>query len=124
MSAYFLVRSYFNYTYRYVVTPKVLNEYRATLVKHYMATGKSESDAKAAADADARSYIQERYAESAHHNTREQRSEVIVPHRANGAMITAACLAAVSALPYVVAGINAHRRYPRSKLPTSRNSSP
>ena len=37
-------------------------------------------------------------------------------HRANGAMITAACLAAVSALPYVVAGINAPPKVPKVEV--------
>lgn len=116
VSAYFLVRSYFNYTYRYVVTPKVLNEYRARLIQHYLATGKTDSDAKAAADADTHSYIQERYAESAHHNTENNDRKSSFLHRANGAMITAACLAAVSALPYVVAGINASPKVPKVEV--------
>jgi hypothetical protein len=68
-SAILLACSYFNYTYRYVVTPKVLRDYRASLVAYYLSIGRTEDVAKSTADAETHAYIQERYAESAHNNT-------------------------------------------------------
>jgi len=116
VSALFLVRSYFNYTYRYVITPKELNTYRAGLVAYYVAKGNSESAATDAAKKDTLAYLQERYAESAHENTVNNDKKSWHLHRANGAMIFAAGLAAVSAVPYVAASINAPPKVPKVEV--------
>jgi len=116
LSAALLARSYFNYTYRYVVTPKALREYRAGLVVHYLSTGKTEDEAKSTADAETHAYIQERYAESAHNNTVNNDRKSRFLHLANGCMLAAAVLAAASAGPYVVAAIFSSHNVPKVEV--------
>ena len=105
LSAALLARSYFNYTYRYVVTPKVLRDYHAGLVAYYLSIEKSKDEATSLAEAETRAYIQDRYAVSAHDNTANNDRKSYYLHLANGCMLAAAVLAAVSAGPYVVAAI-------------------
>src|SRR5437867_3886209 len=105
LSAALLARSYFNYTYRYVATPKVLRDYHNGLVAHYLSTGSNDAEAKSMADAETHAYIQERYAESAHDNTVNNDRKSYYLYLANGWMLAAAVLAAASAGPYVVTAI-------------------
>ena len=124
LSAALLARSYFNYTYRYVVTPKVLRDFRAGLVAHYLSIGKPENEAASLAEAETHAYIQERYAESAHANTVNNDRKSYYLHLANGCMLAAAVLAAVSAGPYVVASILSYPKEPKVEVTNLKELTP
>lgn len=97
VSAVYLARSYFGYTYRYVATPKQVRDHHTRIRKAYVTAGGAEEHATTFSDVKILEYIQERYAESAHHNTLINDKKSWLLHQANGAMLTAL-------LPAVVAG--------------------
>ena len=98
VSAAYLARSYFGYTYRYVATPKQVRDHHTGIKTAYVTAGGAGEHATAFADARILEYIQERYAESAHHNTLINDKKSWFLHRANGAMLAAL-------LPAVAAGV-------------------
>ena len=79
----FLFRSYYNYTYRYIATPKVIKEHLSALTKYHVSQGRPESDA----EAELIEYIGDRYAESAHTNTDANDRKSGYLHKANGCLI-------------------------------------
>lgn len=97
VSAYFLARSYFGYTYRYVATPKQVRDHHANVKATYVAAKLDAAAATYYADTKVLEYIQERYAEAAHHNTLNNDRKSYFLHMANGAMI-------VALVPAVAAG--------------------
>ena len=96
VSAFFLARSFFNYTYRYVATPKAVLDYHREVNAAHKQAGKTQQESIAAADSAATAYIQERYSECAHHNTSNNDRKSFFLHLANGAMIFALLPAAVA----------------------------
>ena len=97
VSGVYLARSYFGYTYRYVATPKVVRDHHTKVKEAYTAVGRTETEAQDSADKAVVAYIQERYAESAHHNTLNNDRKSSLLHRANGAMIVALVPAVIAA---------------------------
>ena len=97
VSVFFLARSYFGFTYRYVATPKEVRDYHAAVKNTYLTASVAPELAAYYADEKVLAYIQERYAEAAHHNTTNNDKKSYFLHLANGAMIAAL-------LPAVVAG--------------------
>ena len=97
VAVFFLTRSYFGFVYRYVATPKQVRDHHASVKNAYVGAGVTPELASYYADDKVLEYIQERYAETAHHNTLNNDRKSYFLHLANGAMIGAL-------LPAVVAG--------------------
>ena len=97
LSAHYLARSYFGYTYRYVATPKQVRDHHAAVKATYIAAAVDAVSSTQYANKKVLEYIQERYAEAAHHNTLNNDRKSYFLHMANGAMI-------VALIPAVAAG--------------------
>ncbi len=107
VSTYFLARSYFGFTYRYVATPKQVRDYHADVKAAYVNASVTPDLAAHYADEKILEYIQERYAETAHHNTQNNDRKSHFLHQANGAMIGALAPAVVAGLAYLYGSYHA-----------------
>ena len=95
---YFLIRSYFNYSYGYIATSQELKDYRDKLIEFY----KAESNPEEKAEKDIEEYINSQYAEHTHLNAQSNDLKSYYIHKANGFLIATLLAAFVSSIPYVV----------------------
>lgn len=101
VSVFFLARSYFGFTYRYVATPKEVRDHHAAVASVYVAANVAPSLARQYADDKILEYLEERYAEAAHHNTLNNDRKSYFLHLANGAMLCALLPAAVAGCAFL-----------------------
>jgi len=94
---YFLIKSYFNYSYGYIATSQELKDYRDKLIEFYKAESKSEE----IAEKDLEEYINSQYAEHTHLNAQSNDLKSYYIHKANGFLIATLLAAFVSSIPYV-----------------------
>jgi hypothetical protein len=105
-TAYFLIRSYHNYTYGYVATPKQFLEYHQQLVEYYRAIGSDPVEA----DNELEKQINEQYAQYATQNTQNNDSKSEYLHRANSSLIYSLILVLACALPYLFLSLTGNGR--------------
>ena len=108
-TAYFFVRSYFNYEYGYIATAKEIKDYRDLLLAYYVAQGNSPHDASQTAERETLDYIDAEYARYAEKNAANNGRKSSFLHKANYALILAILSAGISAVPYVISSVNAPR---------------
>lgn len=93
---YFLYRSYYSYTYRYIAPPKQLKDYYDGLADYYK-INQGQTDE---ADKEFEAYIKERYAACAEVNRWNNNAKSAFLHKANTWLIGAVVSALISAIPY------------------------
>ena len=89
LSAYFLVRSYYNYEYGYAPTPLEIKAFKEGLVAYYVALGEKEATAVQKADEEALEHVDAEYAAHADRNAKNNNRKSSFIHNANGALICA-----------------------------------
>ncbi len=95
---YFLIRSYFNYSYGYIATSQELKDYRDNLIEFY----KADPNPEEKSEKDLEEYINSQYAEHTHLNVQSNDLKSYYIHKANGFLIATILVAFVSSIPYVV----------------------
>lgn len=94
-SVFFLIRSYFNYSYRYVPTSSEIKKYNDDLTKFYEGDqGKAKTDLE--------SYLISEYAANTHTNSINNDSKAAYLHKAKSFMIGALISLFFASLPYFV----------------------
>ena len=83
LTIYYLIRSYYGYTYRYIPTPKEIDDYRKQLKEYHERVGNSEERVII----EIKEFLTERYAISTHKNTWNNDSKSGFLHKANTALI-------------------------------------
>jgi hypothetical protein len=83
ITIYYLIRSYYGYTYRYIPTPKEIDDYRKQLKEYHERVGNSEEQVII----EIKEFLTERYAISTHKNTWNNDSKSGFLHKANKALI-------------------------------------
>lgn len=101
VTIYFLIRSYFNYSYGYIATPKELKEHFEALVIYYSNIGES----KQSAEKELEEYINSEYAAHTHRNTQNNDTKSSYLHKANGFLIASLVFIILAGLPYVAKSI-------------------
>ena len=101
VTIYFLIKSYFNYSYGYIATPKELKEHFEALVAYYSNNGGSRQDA----EKELEEYINSEYAEHTHRNIQNNDTKSSYLHRANGFLIASLVFIILAGLPYVAKSI-------------------
>jgi len=89
LSAYFLVRSYYNYEYGYAPTPLEIKTFKEGLVAYYVALGETPAAAVKKADEEALEHVDAEYAVHADRNAKNNNRKSSFIHNANGALICA-----------------------------------
>ena len=102
ITVYFLFRSYFNYTYGYIATPKELLEYLELLISHNKHHGKTKSDAETSL----MEYIDTEYASKTHINIYANDLKSYNLHKANGFLIVSVVFVFFAGLTYTWSSIN------------------
>ena len=97
-AAYYLIRSRFNYTYRYIPTPKKVNEYRDGLIAHYNSLGNKSPNV----NLEVEQWLNPEYGECTHVNTLNNDNKSARFHSANKFMIIALVFTFFSSIPYIV----------------------
>jgi hypothetical protein len=106
LTIYFLIRSYYGYTYRYLPTSEELRDYRERLEQYYQ----TESHNLAGIDAEMESYIRAAYARCAHKNTINNDSKSGYLYKANGFLILTLICGLLCTVPYLWAKTNQPER--------------
>lgn len=106
-TTYFLIRSYFNYAYGYVPTPKEIRDYREKLVAYYVSMRLSNDAASKKADKETLEYIDTEYATHAHRNIQNNDTKSAYLHKANGALILSMIFTVAAGLPHLAGSIAA-----------------
>ncbi len=101
IAIYFLVRSYFNYSYSYIATPKELKDYMDSLIVYYEQNGGNKKDA----ESELEDYVNSEYAKHTHKNTENNDIKSHYIHRANGYLIASLVLVILAGLPYVAKSV-------------------
>lgn len=101
VSAYFLIRSLFNFSYGYIATPLEILKYQEGLVAFHEGAGMSTPDAKELAEEETLDYIGAEYAKYADRNSKNNDIKSTYLHRANGAMIAAVVCGGAAGAVYV-----------------------
>jgi hypothetical protein len=101
VTIFFLIKSYFNYSYGYIATPKELKEHFEALVAYYSDINGSRQDA----EKELEEYINSEYAEHTHRNTQNNDTKSSYLHKANGFLITSLVFVILAGLPYVAISI-------------------
>ncbi len=95
---YYLIRSYYGYTYRYIPTPKEIEKYREELVAYYEAEGTPEGDP----GTEIKDFLLDRYAICTHENTINNDSKSAYFHKANTSLIFTLILVILCSIPYLL----------------------
>lgn len=99
IAAYWLIRSYYDYSYGYIATSQELKEYFEKLtVLHAGNTTLSEQKLE--------EYINSQYAEHTHRNVNNNDRKAYCIHMANGFLIAAVCFVFLSSIPYLLNSIS------------------
>jgi len=97
ITIYYLIQSYFNYSYGYIATSQELKEYRDKLLKFYA----GQPNFKNQVEKELEEYINSQYAEHTHLNVQNNDSKSFFIHKANGFLIATLITAFVCSIPYV-----------------------
>lgn len=101
ITIYYLIRSYFNYSYGYIATPKELKKYYEQMISYYG----GDDDAIRKADSELEEYVNAQYAEHTHRNTENNDRKSFYIHKANGFLIASIITAFIGGIPYVIDSI-------------------
>lgn len=101
VTIFYLVRSYFNYSYGYIATSKELNDYFNGLVEFYSQNGGTQHDA----EEELEKYVNSEYASHTHINTANNDRKSYYIHKANGFLIASLVFVILSGLPYVAKSV-------------------
>lgn len=97
-SVYYLIKSYFGYTYKFLPTPKELEQYWNKLREYY----KTQDVDYKTADAEFEQYIENSYVDSTTENTWNNDSKSEYLHKANRAMVWCLVLILACSFPVLV----------------------
>lgn len=97
ITVYFLFRSYYNQTYRYVPTPLKMKEYYVVLEKYY-----KEYNIDRDVNSDIQEIINNHYAEATDDNAYRNDSKSAYMHKANTSLIFALIFTMVCFVPYFI----------------------
>lgn len=98
-SIYFLIRSYFNYSYGYIATPEELKHYYDKLIAYYKAINAGVGSNAAE---ELEEYITCEYAKYAHRNALNNNQKSYYLHKANGFLVGALITILLSGIPYLI----------------------
>lgn len=98
ITVYFLIRSYYNYSYGYIATSQEMKEYCEQLIYFYGA----DPDAEKKANADLEEWINSEYAVHTHRNVLNNDRKSGYIHKANGFLLVALLATFVSGVPYAI----------------------
>lgn len=101
LTVYFLVKSYFGYSYGYIATPKELREYYFSLLEYHSSNSGSQQDV----EKELEEYINSEYADHTHRNTKNNDTKSSHLHKANGFLIASLVFIIFSGLPYVAKSV-------------------
>jgi hypothetical protein len=101
VTIFYLVRSYFNYSYGYIATPKELGEYFGSLVEYQSQNGGTRQDA----ERELEEYVNSEYATHTHRNTEKNDLKSSYLHKANGYLIASLVFVVFTGLPYVAKSV-------------------
>lgn len=96
MTVFYLVRSRYNWSYRYVATPKKVNEFREGLISYYESIDDDSTDV----DLEVEEWLNPEYAECTHVNTLNNDNRSAFLHRATFYLIVALVFTFFSSIPY------------------------
>ena len=98
---YLLVRSFYNYEYGYIATPKELKDYHDKLVEYYERRYVNQKRALEEIE----ELVNSQYAEYAHVNNFNNRRKSTYLHRANGFLIGSLLSVFITSIPYIVKSV-------------------
>ncbi len=104
LAIYYLIRSYFNYSYGYIATTEQLRQYYHKLSDYYQGTNTQSNQS---AKTDFEEFVNCEYAKYAHQNALNNDQKAYFIHRANGFIIIALIVVFIASLPYVIRTIGA-----------------
>lgn len=94
---YYLIRSYYGFTYRYIPTPQEIEGYKQELSVYYETERALECDA----DKEVKEFLSERYAICTHENTINNDSKSAYLHKANTSLIFTLIFVMLCSVPYL-----------------------
>ncbi len=106
ITIYYLIRSYYGYTYRFIPSPKDINDYKKQLSDYHKKLGSSEEKV----ELELEEFLIERYAIAAHENTWNNDSKSVFLHKANTALIYTLISLLLNASLFYYVNFNNHEK--------------
>jgi len=103
VTIYYLIRSYFNYSYGYIATAEELKKYYDDLKVCYIKSNIGINNV----DAEVEEYINREYAKYAHRNALNNNQKSYYLHKANGCLVGTLIVVIMSGIPYLINSISA-----------------